>query len=120
MLSCDPGTIGSVYPDLLLYHFHCQGGENLEEEVVPPGVSSLRGTSSALGYGVGGRMARDPYQVISQAPSAQGSHLSHRGSQDSTSGPRLRHLEVKGSGADGGRGKGCVVPTLSQWGRPRA
>lgn len=35
-------------------------------------------------------------------------------------GPGLRHLEVKGSGADGGRGKGCVVPALSQWGRPRA
>lgn len=34
-------------------------------------------------------------------------------------GPWLRHLEVRGSGADGGRGKGCVVPALSQWGRPR-
>lgn len=30
------------------------------------------GTSSALGYGVGGRMARDPYQVISQAPVSPG------------------------------------------------
>lgn len=64
-------------------------------------------------------MGGDPYQVISQAPSARGPAVLTEAPQNPHLGPWLRHHEVRGSGAGGSRGKGCVVSALSHGADPR-